>query len=86
MKIFWSNARYIVWSARVDQEDGVYVTRETVELRRTDRKVAEEDAALIRDTFRRKAWVQDAEEELDRRDEKTGKLLITGGKTCSLKK
>lgn len=61
MKIYWSHARYGVWSAHFNEETKVSV--EVQEVRRTDRKVAEDDAALIRDTFRRRAWIVDNEPE-----------------------
>lgn len=71
MKTYWSSARYIVWSAHADETELAsdkpyekdaprYATHDVVEVRRTDYKTAEADAQLIRDTFRRKAWVQDA--------------------------
>lgn len=56
--IHWSKARYAVWSTHVDGPDS---RRDVLELRRTDRKVAEEDVTIITDTFRRRAWVVDTE-------------------------
>jgi hypothetical protein len=50
--------RYVVWSTHVDGPDARH---DVEELRRSDRKTAEEDAALIRDIFKRAAWVQDTE-------------------------
>lgn len=58
MKIFWSNARYVVWSTHVNELD-LTAREDVMEVRRTIKQVAEEDASLIRDTFRRKSWVQD---------------------------
>jgi len=61
--------RFVVWSTiggrpRGDDRDREKTVEEPVqnviEVTRTDRKVAEEDAALIRDLFRRKAWVQES--------------------------
>jgi len=52
--------RYVVWSALpVEQADGSYVAVEQVEVTRTDRKVAEEDRAIIQDILHRKSWVQE---------------------------
>jgi hypothetical protein len=50
--------RYVVWS-RITVDD---VAKEVIEVSRSDRKVAEDDAALIRDVLHRNAWVQDTEE------------------------
>jgi hypothetical protein len=49
---------YVVWSTHVREDRDPL---DLIETRRTDRKVAEEDAALIRDLFKRKAWVQESE-------------------------
>jgi hypothetical protein len=55
--------RYVVWSAHPEEQpDGSYLAREVVEVTRSDRKVAEEDAGIVRDILHRKAWVQDTEE------------------------
>ena len=52
--------RYVVWSSLpVEQADGSYVAVEQVEVTRTDRKVAEEDRAIIQDILHRKARVQE---------------------------
>jgi len=54
--------RYVVWSSvPEEQADGSFLAREVIEVTRTDRKVAEEDAGIIRDILHRKSWVQDQE-------------------------
>jgi len=63
--------KFVVWSTIGGRPRGEDRDREktaveepvqnVIEVTRTDRRVAEEDAALIRDLFRRKAWVQDSE-------------------------
>lgn len=54
--------RFAVWSLHVDYNEDREARsepREVLEVKRTDRKTAEDDAALIRDVFKRKAWVQE---------------------------
>lgn len=57
---------FTVWSTHVDfdpDQDRDAPRKDpydVAEVRRSDRKVAEEDAALIRDLFKRKAWVQES--------------------------
>lgn len=61
--------KFVVWSTiggrRDDKDDKIVKVEEPVqnviEVTRTDRKVADADATLIRDLFRRKAWVQETE-------------------------
>ena len=47
---------YIVWSHHVPETGEPY---DAVETRRTDRKVAEEDRAILQDILHRKSWVQE---------------------------
>jgi hypothetical protein len=49
-------SKYMVWS-RVTPEVGEPFDQH--ELTRTDPKVAENDASLIREVFHRKSWVQE---------------------------
>jgi hypothetical protein len=49
--------KYVVWS-QVEDQDPV------IEVSRSERKVADEDAALLRWVGHRKAWVQEREEKL----------------------
>lgn len=51
--------RYVVWSTHLIND----VATDMVEVSRSDKKVAEEDAAIVRDILHRKAWVQDNEEQ-----------------------
>ena len=50
--------RYVVWSRHLVND----VATEVIEVTRSDRKVAEEDAAIVRDILHRSSWVQDADE------------------------
>jgi hypothetical protein len=52
--------RFVVWSTLVNELTGE--SRDVVEVSRSDRKVAEDDASLIRWVGHRKSWVQDSEE------------------------
>ncbi len=47
-----ATTKYWVYSQEKDGEP-------VLELKRTDRKVAEQDAGIINDMFRRKAWVEE---------------------------
>jgi hypothetical protein len=49
--------RYVVWSNQLVGEQTV----EVIEVTRTDLKVAENDADLIREVLHRKSWVQTVE-------------------------
>lgn len=49
--------RYVVWSLHTEPEP-----REVVEVTRTDRNAAYQDAAIFREICHRKSWVQDTEE------------------------
>jgi hypothetical protein len=49
--------KYVVWSLHVNDAGE---QREVIEVTRSDRKVAEEDVALIGSILHRKAWVQEA--------------------------
>lgn len=54
--------RYAVWSTHVSEDrDAVKPSVDVLETTRTDRKVAEEDRALIASCFHRKAWIQEVE-------------------------
>jgi hypothetical protein len=57
MNVYWSNARYAVWSTHKDGLESP--TYDVLEVRRTDPRVAAEDAKLISSTFKRPAWVVD---------------------------
>jgi hypothetical protein len=60
MNVYWSHARYGVWSTHKDGLESL--AYDVLEARRTDRKVADDDAKLISSTFKRKAWVVDSED------------------------
>lgn len=49
--------RYVVWSAQLINDQTV----EVIEVTRSDPRVANEDASLIREVLHRKSWVQDTE-------------------------
>jgi hypothetical protein len=51
--------RYVVWSTHINAAE---VSTNKVEVSRSVRAVAEQDAAIIRDILHRPAWVQDTEE------------------------
>lgn len=50
--------RFVVWSSQIIND----TARDVVEVTRSSKNVAEDDAALIRSILHRKAWVQDTEE------------------------
>jgi hypothetical protein len=51
--------RYVVWSTHVDEDAGT--KRDVVEVTRTDKQAAEQDADLITSVIHRTAWVQDSQ-------------------------
>jgi hypothetical protein len=59
--------RYAVWSTLVgpkperDSKEPPVPAKDQLETTRTDRRVAEEDRALITSCFHRKAWIQEVE-------------------------
>jgi hypothetical protein len=50
--------KYIVWSRHMPEETEPFDFEEVV---RTDPKVAAQDAAIFREIFHRKAWVNEVE-------------------------
>ena len=60
-------SRYAVWSTVVGprpekgSKEPPVPARDQLETTRTDRRVAEEDAALIKSCFHRKTWIQEIE-------------------------
>jgi len=54
--------RYQVWSTHVPAErDSPEPAHDVLEVSRTDYKVAQEDVAIFREIFHRKAWIKDLE-------------------------
>jgi hypothetical protein len=47
----------VISSRAVEQADGSFIHEETLEVTRTDERVAKDDAKLITDVLHRKAWL-----------------------------
>jgi hypothetical protein len=55
-------SRYQVWSTHVPAErDSAEPAHDVLEVSRTEKSVANEDAAIFREIFHRKSWVVDTE-------------------------
>lgn len=47
---------HVVWSTHAPEEGEPF---DVLEVRRTDPKVAEQDVSIIKDVFRRRAWINE---------------------------
>jgi hypothetical protein len=55
-------SRYQVWSTHVPAErDSAEPAHDVLEVSRSDRGVAQQDASIFREIFHRKSWVVDTE-------------------------